>query len=256
MKLEALQADFQRIVLDPERVGADWVSRSARGLSSLHRLGIYHNAYRARLIDVLFDTFEHTAVYLGDEWFRQLASAYVQSNNSTERNIGLYGQGFPRYLAERLPADEEVSEHALLDWKLRRAFDGADCTVMTREHLQRLASGDLEAGRLRPVPTLSIITQAFNTLEIWHAIDQDGHPPVAERLPQPVNILIWRKGHSPHFRSLSDIESSAISCVCSGYTLDAIGEALAKDFPDADAATEFGVMLGRWIDDELLSIDG
>ena len=33
-----------------------------------------------------------------------------------------------------------------------------------------------------------------------------------------------------------------------------IGAALEKDFPDVDVATEFGVMLHRWLDDEIISI--
>lgn len=254
MKLQELQTQFQDIVLNAECVGADWVSQSAQGLTSRDRLAIYHNAYRVRLIDVLLDTFEHTAIYLGNEWFHQLASDYVQSHHSTHNNIGLYGREFPQFLAEQLVGDEEVSELALMDWKLRRAFDGADSTAMTHDDLQQLATGKSGPTCLQPVPTLSISTQHFNTLDIWHAINQDERPPVVERLYQPVDVLIWRKGHSPHFRSLSKIESLAISCVCSGSTLDAIGAALEEEFPDADVATEFGVILHRWLDDQLLTL--
>ncbi len=255
MNLQELQTRFQDIVLNAECVGANWVSTSTRGLSSQDRLAIYHNAYRVRLIDVLLDTFEHTAAYLGDDWFHQLASAYVQLHGSTHNNIGLYGQGFPQFLAEQLADDKEVSELALMDWKLRRAFDGADSTVMTRDHLQQLAGGDPEISRLKPVPTLTVSTQHFNTLDIWNAINRDEHPPVVEPLPQPVDVLIWRKGHSPHFRSLSAMESVAITNVCSGRALDAIGVELEKKFPDVDAATEFGLMLHRWIDDQLLAFE-
>ena len=256
MNLRELQTDFQRILLDVECIDADWVSESAHGISSQDRLAIYHNAYRVRLIDVLLDTFEHTAAYLGNDWFHQLASSYVQSHHSTHNNIGLYGREFPQFLAEQLADDEEVSELALMDWKLRRAFDGAGSTIMTRDHLGALAAGKSNSIRLQPVPTLSISTQHFNTLDIWHAINQDERPPVVERLRQPVDILIWRKDHSPHFRSLSKIESSAIACLCSGFTLDAIGAALEKEFPDADVATEFGVALHRWLDDQLLTTAG
>lgn len=256
MNLQELQTEFQDIVLNAECVGANWVSQSAHSLSSQDRLAIYHNAYRVRLIDVLLDTFEHTAIYLGDDWFRQLASDYVQSHPSTHNNIGVYGREFPQFLAEQLVGDEEVSELALMDWRLRRAFDGADSTVMTHDNLTRLAAGKSDSIRLQPVPTLSVNTQHFNTLDIWHAINRDEHPPVVERLHQPVDVLIWRKGHSPHFRSLSKIESSAIACVCSGFELDAIGMALEKEFPDADVATEFGVLLNRWLDDQLLAIAG
>ena len=254
MNLSELQTDFQRILLNAECTDADWVNASAHGISSRDRLAIYHNAYRVRLIDVLFDTFEHTATYLGDDWFHQLASVYVQSHHSKHNNIGLYGREFPQFLGKQLVDDEEVSELALMDWKLRRAFDGADSTVMTHDHLEELATAKSSTVCLQPVPTLSISTQHFNTLDIWHAINQDERPPVVERLHQPVDILSWRKGHSPHFRSLSKIESSAIACVCSGLTLDAIGAALEKEFPDADVATEFGVTLHRWLDDQLLTI--
>ena len=254
MNLKDLQTNFQHILLDAECIFADWVRESARGLSSQDRLDIYHNAYRIRLIDVLLDTFEHTAVYLGDDWFHHLAAAYVQSQYSTYSNIGLYGREFPHFLAEQLADDKEVSELALMDWKLRRAFDGADSAVMTHDDLQHLATAESGSIRLQPVPTLSISQQHFNTLDIWHAINHDQHPPVVERLLQPIDILIWRKGHSPHFRSLAKIESAAIACVCSGDTLEAIGAALEKDFPDVDVVTEFGVMLHRWLDDEIIRI--
>ena len=254
MNLSELQTDFQRILLDAQCIGADWVSESEHGLSSQDRLAIYHNAYRVRLIDVLFDTFEHTATYLGDDWFRQLSSIYVQSHHSTHNNIGLYGQEFPQFLAKNLADDEEVSELALMDWKLRRAFDGADSIPMTHDDLEQLATGKSDIACLKPVPTLSVSTQHFNTLDIWQAINQDQRPPVAERLHQPVDILIWRKGHSPHFRSLSKIEASAIACVFSGLTLNAIGAALEKEFPDTDVVTEFGLTLHRWLDDQLLTI--
>ena len=254
MNLGELQTSFQKVLLDAQCIGADWVKGSARNLTSRDRLNIYHNAYRVRLIDVLLDTFEHTAIYLGDDWFHQLASDYVQSHHSTHTNIGLYGKEFPDFLAEQLAEDLEVSELALMDWKLRRAFDGPDSSVMTQEDLQRLASEGNINFRLQAVATLSITTQHFNTLDIWQAINNDEHPPVVRRLDEPVDILIWRKGHSPHFRSIAKIESAAIACMSSKDSLDAIGVALEKDFPEADVTTEFGIMLHRWLDDEILSI--
>ena len=254
MNLQDLQTDFQQKVLDADCTSANWIKGSPHGISSKDRLAIYHNAYRVRLIDVLLDTYGHTAIYLGDDWFRQLAAAYVHSHHSTHNNIGLYGREFPEYLAEQLADDLEVAELANMDWKLRRAFDGADNTVMTLVHMQQLASRESEIHRLQPVATLSVNTQHFNTLEIWHAINQDTQPPVVERLPQPVDVLIWRKEQSPHFRSLSPIEATAIRCICSGHTLEAIGEKLVQDYPDIDAVTEFGQMLPRWIEDQVLAI--
>ncbi|MDD1783143.1 DNA-binding domain-containing protein [Enterovibrio sp. ZSDZ35] len=254
MMLQDIQSSFQQLVLNTECVDASWVSRSADSLSPKDRLAIYHNAYRVRLIDVLRDTFGHTVTYLGDEWFNQLARDFVQDHHSTHNNIGFYGTAFPAFLAEQLPDDLDVAELAELDWTLRRAFDGADSGVMTMEHLQILAQNTTNIV-LETVPTLCLVTQRFNTLDIWHAIDQDNSPPVAKQLANPVDVLVWRKGYSPHFRSISPLETVAIKSVREGQSLDVIGETLVAQFPDDNVPVLFGQMLPRWIADELLRFD-
>ena len=254
MNLRQLQTSFQNVILGQKCTDVDWVTTTARTLSSGDRLNIYHNAYRFRLADVLFDTFEHTAIYLGSDWFNQLALSYIQSHHSNSPNIGQYGKEFPGFLSEQLADDIEVSELASMDWKLRRAFDGYDSSVMTPDHLPRLAAENSESHYLEFVPTLSVTRQYYNTLDIWHAIDEDRVPPTVKRLDQPVDILIWRKGHSPHFRSLAPIEASAISTAYAGGSLDAIGAKLGEAFPDIDVATEFGVMLSRWLEDQIIGI--
>lgn len=255
MNLQDIQSDFQRIVLEKECADATWVNDAASNLSTQDRLRIYHNAYRVRLVEAMADTFERTQMYLGDEWFDRLAAAYVQSHPSRFNNIGLYGGDFGAFLAKQLPDDTDVAELATMDWVLRRAFDGADCQVMTLEDLQQLAALSPDACRLQFVPTLTRVTHHFNTIDIWHAINSEQTPPAAERYPAAVDVLVWRKGHSPHFRSISPIESAAIDCVLEGQTLDHIGTRLQTQFPDADIASEFGVMIQRWIGDEMLRLE-
>ncbi|MCP4598376.1 DNA-binding domain-containing protein [Neptuniibacter sp.] len=254
MNLAELQADFQGLVLDRECQGAEWISGSKRGITSKRRLEIYHNAYRIRLIGVLRDTFEHTASYIGDDWFDRLAGSYVEANTSQHSNIGLYGQGFPEHLSEMLEHDQEVAELAHLDWTLRRAFDGPDADVLTREVLEKLAASGVSVEKFSPVPTLKLCSQRYNTLDIWHAINQDEVPPEVVTLDEPVHLLTWRKGHSPHFRSVSVIEYAALNYLCGGCDLEAIGEGLNADFPDADIVNEFGLMIARWLDDEILTV--
>ena len=253
MNLRQLQTSFQDVILSQRCTDVDWVKSSNETLSSCDRLNIYHNAYRFRLVDVLFDTFEHTAIYLGSDWFNQLARSYVQSHHSSSPNISRYGEEFPDFLAEQYADDREIAEIASMDWKLRRAFDGLDSAVMTADSLPQLASEKGGATHFKFVPTLSVTTHYYNTLDIWHAIDQDEIPPAVERLAQPVDILIWRKGHSPHFRSIAAIESAAISAVCCGDSLDAIGVKLEATYPDVNVAVEFGVMLSRWFEDQIIS---
>lgn len=253
MNLETLQTEFQDKLLTTECSGADWIADSKVTLTPKERMGIYHNAYRIRLVEVLLDNFEHTGMYLGEEWFYKLGYAYVEKHASTHHNIAEYGKHFPDYLAEQLPKDMEVSELALIDWKLRRAFDGFDSDVLKGDDLQMLIGTHGADTRLTPVPTLCIVTHDFNTLDIWQAVNNEEAPPAVENLENPTDILIWRKEFSPHFRSLTPIESAAINYLLSGDTIDQIGESLTQEFPQADVTNEFGLMLQRWINDEVLA---
>jgi hypothetical protein len=253
MNLQQIQTAFQQHLIDEHCTGPGWIATPSPGLTAQARLGVYHHAYRARLIDVLFDTFSHTAAYLGDDWFRQLAATYVQHNLSGDPNIGQYGTTFAAYVAQDLPDDPDVAELALIDWTLRRAFDGPDARPLTHDALQQLAQQPDEAIRLQPVPTLTLLTQRSNSLHIWRAIDTDEQPPQAETLKTPITVLVWRKGHAPHFRSTTPFESCALGIVESGRTLNHLGESLSTQFPDIDVAVQFGELLGQWIDDQLLT---
>lgn len=252
MSLQGLQDSFQTIVLSQQYSEADWVKERKGSLPSKDRLAIYYNAYRIRLIDVLRDNFEHTAVYLGDDWFNQLAVDYVQAHPSTYTNIGYYGHLFAEFIAKQLPDGLEVAELVELDWTLRRTFDGEDGEVLTMETLQVKAAADPENIQLCAVPTLSLTTHTCNTLDIWHAIDKEEPPPTVALLPQAVDVLIWRKGHSPHFRSISPLESAAISMIQAGVNINDLGAPLQTKFPDVDVSVKFGQMLHRWIEDEVL----
>ena len=253
MNLNTLQTEFQEILLSAKCSGADWMADSKITLSPQQRMGIYHNAYRVRLVEVLLDNFEHTGMYLGEEWFYKLANAYVQSHASTHHNIANYGQKFPAFLAKQLPKDLEISELALMDWKLRRAFDGSNSNTLDNNDLQQRVETYGADTCLSPVPTLSVITHRYNTLDIWVAINNEETPPIVEKFKTPIDILIWRKGHSPHFRSLTPMESTAVSYLISGKTLDQIGASLTTEFPQANVIHEFGIILQRWITDKVLA---
>jgi hypothetical protein len=200
----------------------------------------------------LHDSFGHTATYLGRAWFAALALAYVEAHPSTHANISLYGDRFAAWLHDRFAQDGEIGELAALDWALRRAFDGPDAAPVQMHHLHEV---DTEAwGRIgfALVPTCARLPLKHNTLAIWHAIDLDQVPPKSEALPRTMEILIWRRGHQPHFRSLGEMELRAIDAVQRGLSFAQACEDLAQGFPEADVAAEAGSLLRRWIDEELL----
>jgi hypothetical protein len=219
------------------------------GLSPAQRLGIYHHAYRARLLDTLRDSFGHTLLYLGDDSFEQLAEAFIEQHPSAHHNLRWYGEVWPESLAEAHP---EVAELAQLDWALRRAFDAADAPLLSLADLALIAPDDWATLVLHPQAAASLLHHHHNTLSLWHALDQDLAVPPPEALPQRVGVLVWRVGDQPHFRSLSPMEAVAAHALLQGQSFAEICALLAAQFADEDAAMAAAGILRRWVDDGVL----
>ena len=258
ISLLALQMQFQHHVLDG---GAAVTSRFAAqikpgGIGLQRRLHIYHHAYRMRLVDALRDTFGHTLLYMGDVEFNAAALASIEANPSTHASLRDYGEHFAQSLTQRFPQAGELAELALLDRTLRHAFDGPDAPVLTLADLAAFSTASpthwAETGFVLH-PTATRLRLMHNTLALWQALDQDQAPPEAAPLAEPGELLIWRRGQQPHFRSLQALEAAALDCVAQGQSFAELCHQLSMRFQHPNMAAEVGGMLRRWVEEELLS---
>ncbi len=250
--LLSLQNAFQQHLLSGEP-GISAAVRPGGAIPVARRLQIYHRAYRARLVDALRDSFGHTARYLGDEGFEHGARAYIEAHPSSHSSLNDYGIGFAAWLADQHPQDPDIAELASLDWALRRAFDGPDAPVLTLTDLGALAPEAWGQVGLTLHPTCQRLVLQHNALALWQALDQDQALPPAVAQQQTTDLLVWRRGHQPHFRSLGALEGSALDALQQGQSFAGLCEALAHRYPDVDTAVQAGTLLRRWVDEELLS---
>ena len=217
-----------------------------------HRLHIYHNAYRARLLENLQDAYEKTWAYLGDETFEASAREYIEATPPNHRNLRWYGATFPGWLAGQFADDADIAELAMVDWQLRQAFDGPDATPIQADGLTGLAPADWETIGFQLAPTLHISPLRYNSMPIWHAIDQEQTPPASEELIEPSWLLIWRKGWQPHFRTISAVENAALLQLQQGTPFAQVCTALTTQFSETEAATVAAESLLVWLHDELI----
>ncbi len=250
-QLSELQTGFHNHLLDLPNSFVQEVADGG-GITVNHRLNIYHNAYRVRLVETLQDAFEKTWAYLGDELFESAAREFVEETPPHNRNLRWYGADFSEWLAKRFPEDLDISELAMVDWQLRRAFDGPNATPLRAEALAKLEPAQWETLGFRFVPTLFIAPLQYNTISIWHALDQEQTPPVAERLPEPAWILIWRKEWQPHFRTIKSAEQAALSLLMEGKSFAEVCSDLSEQFSEQEAAAIAANSLYAWLQDELI----
>lgn len=249
--LRSVQRALHDHLLD-RRGGIDREVRSGAGIGVAARLHVYHHAYRARLLAALRDTFEKVHCYVGDERFDAVALAYIEAHPPTQRNLRWYGDGFAAFAGGHCGHEPEVGELAMLDARLRDAFDGADDTPITVESLARVAPEQWEHLACRFVPTLRVDPVTRNTAAIWHALDSDATPPPSAPTRDPQWILTWRREWQPHFRSIGAFEARAISLLQEGRGIAATCAQLDPLLDDGSAAVTVAAMLHGWIGEGLV----
>jgi hypothetical protein len=128
--LAELQQRFQKAIL-LENFTPDLFA--AEGALLAGGIGVYLQAYRARLTAALRDNFPVLQRALGDDAFDLLARAYIDAHPSHFRSIRWFGHRLVEFLAaapERLP-HPALLDLARMDWAMRTAFDAADAAALT-----------------------------------------------------------------------------------------------------------------------------
>nr|WP_232727907.1 DNA-binding domain-containing protein [Acidovorax sp. 69] len=205
------------------------------------RLPIYHHAYRARLAEVLADTYAKTYLYMGSDTFDAHARDYAVAHPPCTRSLNRYGEGLVHALRTAYPDNPELHELAQLDWDLRTRFDGADVPSLDTPNAQ--AASDWTARREVLHPSALLRTVTTNVVSLWNAIHTDTDVPEATPLPGPTVLLVWRKGHQPHFQTLEDAQATWLGHLRAGASVqDACAALLEAGHWSGDAS-----VLSPWL---------
>ncbi|MGN8005537.1 MNIO family bufferin maturase [Acidovorax sp. 22279] len=218
------------------------------------RLPIYHHAYRARLAEVLADTYAKTFLYMGSDSFDVHAHAFAVAHPPQTRSLNRYGEGLVEALRVQYPDNPELHELAQLDWDLRTRFDSADVPTLETAAAQASDTWTTRPGVLHPSALLRTITT--NVVGVWNAIHTDDDVPEAVALSAPATLLVWRKGHQPHFRTLDAVEAAWVQALHAGASVhDACAALLGSGLWQGDP-TVLGGWLAQLLDDGLVQADG
>lgn len=238
-------------ILDRNGEQAVSLVKQSAGFDGTKRLGIYHHAYRARLAEVLTDSFAKTCLYMGSDLFEQHASAFAVSHPPLVRSLSRYGAEFPGYLANAYPDNPELHQLARLDWCLRTCFDGPDVPALDTAQAQ---SDTGHQWLLRPAPlhpSLQLLTCTTNVAQLWNAIAADQDVPMVERFEQTTHMMVWRKGLQPHFQMLDAGQARFLMKLQSGQSIQQACDSLVGDSALNDPA-QLGMWMQDWLNNGLL----
>jgi len=253
-RLRRLQQDLQSYLLGaPSAIEAAIVD--APPLPVPARLGIYHNAYRVRLIDALHDTYPVMHALLGDEVYAAMGEEFVAAHPSVHRSIRWYGRELPAFLGAHEPYAGQpiLAEVALLEWTLAEVFDSADSTSVPRAALSAIDASEWSALRFKFHPSLRRLSLEWNTAAVWQAMSREETPPDPKCAEHPVPWLLWRQDLQNYFRSMPADEAAALDSAQRGDSFGEICEALGEWLPDDEIPLRAAGLLGVWADSGIIA---
>lgn len=284
--LEVVQQWFQAVVTHPGGVAAGVASPSAQALVRLERgaleelvrgssrltaeerLSIYANAFYARLLECMAESFPVTRRVLGGEIFDGFAFDYLQRYPSRSYTLTRLAESFPRYLAETRPDApapgaasgfaDLVVDLVTLELAIAKVFDGPGSEGEPLLDAADLPPAGAFAGaRLVPVPCLRLLDfghpvnafyGAVRALRPLPAAAEDGGrlPAVAAEeeneealppLPAPAveHVALSRTDFVVRRHALDDLERVLLGALVAGST---VGEAVAAAAAAASELTD------------------
>jgi hypothetical protein len=276
--LDVVQRWFQAVVTHPEGVEGGVESEEAqrlihlkraeleavigrsRNLTAAERMGIYANAYYARLLECLAAFFPLLQRTLGEEVFEGFAFEYLQHYPSKSYTLDRLGESFTRFLEETRPEPEEGEEPGALgwpdflidlsvfEWNLNQVFDGPGVEgkpLLTAEVLQTFPAERFAEARLVPVPCLRLLAFRFPVNAYFTAsrlVEEGEELEIPD--PAPEHLALTRRDWVVRRFPLTRAQHALLEQILAGAT---IGEAIAAAADIADLDDEaLGAELQSW----------
>jgi hypothetical protein len=197
-------------------------------------LGIYANAYGARLREALENDHPALGAYLGDELWEALCKGYIDAHPSRVRSLRDFGNTLPAYLAEaeQFRGHPQLAELARFERLLLDSFDAAEDPRADWAQLQVIPPEQWPALRIRLHRSVRVHQARHGSVVIWQAIKAEQAPPTYAGIEEAVDWVLWRDEDSVgRFRSLEHDSAAAFGCCRHSGSFAELCELMAITYP-------------------------
>jgi hypothetical protein len=251
-RLPGLQRRFQDCVLQPGGTAAGLVTGDGRA-DAATRLGVYADAYRLRLLEVLGNDYPALRQLAGAGEFERIGRAYLEASPSLTPSVRWFGRHLPEFLRSAVPEHPAYADLALFEWKQGEAFDGPDAGSLPLEAMAAVPPESWPEMRLLLHPTLRRLDLRWNAPALFQAHEMQQPLPVPEAAGGAVPWLIWRDAAlDVRWRSLGEDEAAALDAAAAGSAFGEICERLCEWVEAEQVALHAAGLLKRWLVDGLV----
>jgi hypothetical protein len=164
----AIQSDFARALLDPERTVPDTLI-AYTGQYPEKRFAVYRNNVVASLVNALRAKFPATERIVGVDFFAAMARVFVVAHPPRSKILHTYGEDFGDFIAGFTPAAQlpYLPDIARLEAARTRAYHAADAVPLGPQDLAAVDPERIGALRLSLHPALQVVRSAHPVVTIW-----------------------------------------------------------------------------------------
>jgi hypothetical protein len=241
---EALQ-DAIMLGTKQDSTAAAWI-REKKDFPAEKQLGVYVNAYRWRLFDVVAEDYPVLKAYLGKEKFDALINAFISAVPPQHFNVARYASHLPAYQQTHATQDAFATELCSLETAIAQLADAAETQVLNPQHLEGMTPETLMASRLYPRHALRLFAFNHPVNDYYKAVKEE--TPLPTITQQPSYLAVFRHEDVVWRMDVAEQEYKLLSALFAGST---VGEALS--FLDESAASNISDYFSRWMRNGLLS---
>jgi len=252
--LARLQSGFQDYLLRGGDGFAAEVAGDARA-DAATRLGIYHDAYRLRLLEALETDYVALRAHLGAEEFKRIGRAYIEAHPSDHYSLRWFGRHLPAFLAATTPWSDrnELTELAAFEWSMTEAFDAPDAERATVADMGTLPPEVWPGATFEFHPSLRRLDLRSNAPALWGAADAGESLPAPEQADDPVSWMMWRQDLRIYFRSLGIEQASTLDRLRAGASFAEACERLTEWIDPQHVGLHAAGLLKQWLEDGLIT---
>lgn len=229
--LREVQEWFLGVVSDPRDLDAaagdlhllEGVVTASTKMAAVDRLGVYHFAYRARLVECLADDYPALQYAIGDA-FESLCHGYIAAYPSCSPSLNFFGRHFAAYCREQdAPWSAFAADLATLEWSLVEVLHAETPELLPIEKIQAIAPDAWGGARFVPSAALRVHHFDYPVNRFFQAFKNDEAPTIPERSPSA--MAIYRQGFLLWRMNLTRPMASVLEALAGG---EALGVALSR----------------------------
>jgi hypothetical protein len=177
---EAANAQIPLAAADIEQV-----IEPSKSLGSIERLGVYANAYYARLLECLREVFPVVNQTMGEAIFNHFALSYLQKYPSQSYTLGKLGERFAQFLEETRPSEPDATANnvaaaadaglaadwprfvvdlATLEWTVGEVYDGPGMEkrpALSADDLAKIPTDQWPRAKIELAPCVRLLQFRF-----------------------------------------------------------------------------------------------